>query len=174
MFSTPLFTTFVAGATVLSHIFFILIVVSWWKKTSLYTYISQHALGLSFVVALVGTLGSLTYSNIIGFEPCTLCWIQRIFLFSQVVILGVAFVRSDRGVLLYGAWLSVFGAAVAVYQWFYQITGISFIECTAVGGDCSRIYVQEFEYVTIPLMSLTVFSYLIIIFMISKKQYVTS
>ena len=41
--------------------------------------------GLIFIsiVSLVATLGSLYFSEIRGFEPCTLCWYQRILMYPD-------------------------------------------------------------------------------------------
>ena len=43
--------------------------------------ISAHGLLFAFVVVATATLGSLFYSEIAGFEPCKLCWFQRIFMY---------------------------------------------------------------------------------------------
>ena len=56
------------------------------------------ALLLSFLVSLFATLGSLYYSEIIKFPPCKFCWLQRIFLFPQVFILGAAYYKKDFGI----------------------------------------------------------------------------
>ncbi len=37
-------------------------------------FVSRHALSLMFVVAFIGTSGSLFYSNVAGFIPCKFCW----------------------------------------------------------------------------------------------------
>ena len=56
----------------------------------LYRYVAERAICLSFFLALAATLGSLFYSEIAGFEPCKLCWLQRIFMYPQAVLLGIA------------------------------------------------------------------------------------
>ncbi|MDO8713310.1 MAG: disulfide bond formation protein B, partial [Polynucleobacter sp.] len=32
---------------------------------------------LAWLIALFGTLGSLYFSDVMGFVPCLLCWYQR-------------------------------------------------------------------------------------------------
>jgi hypothetical protein len=54
------------------------------------------ALPAATAIALVTTLGSLYYSEVAGYPPCTLCWYQRIAIYPQVVVLGVAALRRDR------------------------------------------------------------------------------
>ena len=59
--------------------------------------IHPNAMGLAWVVALLATTGSLYFSEIAGFVPCTLCWYQRIAMYPLVVILAVGAARRDRG-----------------------------------------------------------------------------
>lgn len=131
-------------------------------------YFSQNALLFSFIVALAATLGSLFYSEIAGYEPCKLCWLQRIFMYPQVVLLGIAFFKKDGGIIKYSFSLSVIGALLAGYHYLMQL-GIVSSSCPVVGYSvsCSKIFIMQFGYVTIPLMSLTAFS-LVIMFWLYK------
>lgn len=137
---------------------------------SLVSWVGRNALLLSFLLALGGSAGSLLYSEFIGFEPCTLCWVARIFLFPQVVLLGLAFWRKDKGIIPYAYYLSILGAIVTLYHSLTQLGGLSFTPCTAVGGACSKVYFLEFGYITIPIMAFTVFLMMILIFVSAKKQ----
>jgi len=69
------------------------------------------ALPLATAVALVTTLGSLYYSEVAGYPPCTLCWYQRIAIYPQVIVLGVAALRRDRQVWRTAVPLAAVGAA---------------------------------------------------------------
>src|SRR5258708_5189085 len=66
-----------------------------WTK-DLVEFIGERAIFFSFLVALAATLGSLFYSGIANFQPCLLCWWQRIFLYPQVILLFVAFLKKDH------------------------------------------------------------------------------
>ncbi|MEG0381222.1 MAG: disulfide bond formation protein B, partial [Kurthia sp.] len=44
----------------------------------------ENALLMIWVVALMATLGSLYFSEIRGYEPCELCWYQRIIMYPIV------------------------------------------------------------------------------------------
>ncbi|MBI2077201.1 MAG: disulfide bond formation protein B [Euryarchaeota archaeon] len=79
--------------------------------------------GLSGLVALVATLGSLNFSGIpalgwagMGLVPCDLCWYQRILMYPLVVILGAGWWRRDAGVVLPSLVLAAAGALVAAYH----------------------------------------------------------
>jgi disulfide bond formation protein DsbB len=43
---------------------------------------------LTFVVALIATMGSLFFGEVLKYPPCTLCWYQRICMYPLVFILG--------------------------------------------------------------------------------------
>ena len=124
-------------------------------------HIQTWALPSAFVVSLLAVLGPLFYSNIIGFEPCLLCWWQRIFMFPHVVILGVGLIRRDRMAAWHTLALSIIGGLISLYHYLLQFghTGGLEAECSIVGQSttCSDFWVNEFGYITIPLMALTSF-----------------
>jgi hypothetical protein len=68
-------------------------------------------LPIAFGVALVCTLGSLYYSAVAHFQPCRLCWWQRISMYPLVAILGVGVLRRDRTAAFYGLPLALMGLA---------------------------------------------------------------
>ena len=41
---------------------------------------------LLLLLSLAAVVGSLSFSEIVGFPPCELCWIQRIFMYPQAII----------------------------------------------------------------------------------------
>ena len=49
----------------------------------------------AWLVATLATAGSLYFSEVAGFAPCTLCWYQRIAMYPLVVILGAAIVKRQ-------------------------------------------------------------------------------
>jgi disulfide bond formation protein DsbB len=120
-------------------------------------------LELLFFGLLGAVVGSLIYTDVVGYFACDLCWWQRIFMYPQLVIVAFALYRRDKSVIDYLFPLSVLGALVALFQSFIQ-WGFSFgIEggCAAVGGECAKVYFTQYNYITIPFMSLTVFVYII-------------
>ncbi|MGH2475812.1 MAG: disulfide bond formation protein B, partial [Candidatus Limnocylindrales bacterium] len=60
--------------------------------------VGPNALGLAWFVALLATGGSLYFSEVAGFTPCTLCWYQRIAMYPLVVVLAIGAARRDRAV----------------------------------------------------------------------------
>ncbi|MDP3901099.1 MAG: disulfide bond formation protein B [bacterium] len=133
-------------------------------------FLSRHALLLSFLIALTATLGSLFYSEVMGYEPCKLCWVQRIFIYPQVILLGMALVKKQRWILDYALALSVPGLFVAGYHYLLQRGLESSLPCSVVGysASCSQRFVMEFGYITIPLMAFTAFALIIFLILLSK------
>src|SRR3989344_1146691 len=119
--------------------------------------IERHALRLSFAATLAAVLGSLYYSEVVGYEPCFLCWWQRVFMYPQVLIAGIALWMNDRRALRYLMGLSAVGAAIAGYHYLLEWGLVPSGLCPTTGPNCAQRFVYEFGYITIPMMGLTVF-----------------
>ncbi len=87
-------------------------------QTSSPSTFDRNALLLAFawLVALVATLGSLYYSEVRNFIPCTLCWYQRIAMYPLVFLLGIATWRNDAGIRPYALTLSLLGLFWSSYH----------------------------------------------------------
>jgi disulfide bond formation protein DsbB len=133
----------------------------------------RGAVLFSFVVALIATAGSLFYSEIAGFEPCKLCWFQRIFMYPQVILFGIALWKKNETLAVYNSIaLSIIGGLIAGYHYLVQIGAAPALPCSAVGysASCAQRFVMTFGYITIPMMAFTAFM-LIIVFMFAKRLY---
>ncbi len=110
-------------------------------------------LWIGFGIALSSIMFSLIYSGVIGYAPCQLCWWQRIAIYPQVLLYGIAMMTNDRKVFRYTLALSLIGVLFALYHNYLELGGNSLIACDAA-VSCTAIYVNQFDFVTIPLMSL--------------------
>ena len=144
-----------------SHVALVIFFVGYWLRVpvilSLKDFLGRHMLGLALLVSLAGLGGSLFFSEVLGYEPCVLCWIGRIMLYPQILIIALAMYFKDRGAAKYLVGLSVLGGFVSLYHSYTQLGGRSFTPCTAEGGTCSILYIVEYGYITIPTMALTAF-----------------
>ena len=131
-------------------------------------FLNQRALLIGFLISLGAIAGSLFYSEVLGYEACLLCWWQRVFLYPQLVLFAIALWKNERSVFAYSVVLSVFAGVIAAYQSYVYMGGASLLPCTAAEGGCSKIYVKEFGYITIPMMSLTVVLYYLLLAWINK------
>ena len=133
--------------------------------------VSKNYLKLALTVALTATLGSLFYSEIASFTPCKLCWFERIFMYPQVVLFGIAMWKKDTKIWIYSLSLSIIGAFISFYHYLLQIGILPAGSCDAVGRSvsCSKVFVMTFGYITIPLMAGTAFALLILLALAVKK-----
>jgi disulfide bond formation protein DsbB len=113
---------------------------------------------LAFGTALVAMLGSLYYSEIVGYVPCTLCWYQRILMYPLVAITFVSILRADRGLPAYVLPFSISGIGLSTYHYLIQLGVIEHSGVCSVGVPCSGRYVNYAGFVTIPLMALAAFT----------------
>jgi disulfide bond formation protein DsbB len=133
--------------------------------------VAGHQLALAWCIALSATGSSLFYSEVKRFEPCVLCWVQRVFLYPQVVILGLALWKRDHQVRDYSLGLSIPGALVAGYHYYGQMVQSTALVCRAgeTVSPCAQRFVLEYGYITIPMMSLTAFAGLIILMLMPHR-----
>lgn len=134
-------------------------------------WVGTNAMLLSFCVALIAMLGSLTYSDILGYEPCKLCWYQRIFMYPEVFLLGLALFKKDKNILPYALMMAFFGELIALYHYVIQL-GLLPAPCSISGYSvsCAKKFVLQFGYITIPLMAFTAFVLIILFTLIGSKS----
>ena len=128
------------------------------KNNKFLAYIEKHFLVLGFLISLFASVFSLIYSEIINFAPCYLCWYQRVFMFPQVFLFGVALWEKNKKVLMYSWPILCVGFIISVYQNFGYYFGESNAPCDASGVSCYQRLISEFGgYISIPMLSLTAF-----------------
>lgn len=119
----------------------------------------ENLLLFMWVVALSATMGSLYFSEIRGYEPCELCWIQRIFMYPLVLIIGIAYLQRNAQIAMTTAILSIIGGAISLYH--YGIQKVDFLSdgAPACGRvSCTGEYINLFGFITIPFLALTAFA----------------
>lgn len=70
----------------------------------------------AWLLSSILTLGSLYLSQILHYEPCVLCWYQRIFLFPLPIILGVALYKGFFQILPFVIAFPCLGVCFSSYQ----------------------------------------------------------
>ena len=112
----------------------------------------------AWIIALLATVGSLFFSEVMNLPPCALCWYQRIATYPLVLIIGVGIVLRDPRMKYYALPLSLGGLAIAVYHnlLYYGVIPEAAAPCTQ-GVSCTEAQIEWFGFITIPLMSLVAF-----------------
>lgn len=119
----------------------------------------ENSLLFIWVVSLIATLGSLYFSQVRGFIPCELCWVQRIFMYPLVIIIGIAYVQKNPRIAMTTLALSVVGGAVSLYH--YGIQKLQFLSDSAPSCGqvpCTGEYINYLGFITIPFLALVAFA----------------
>ncbi len=129
----------------------------------------------AWVIALVATVGSLFFSEVMSLPPCILCWYQRIAMYPLVFVIGVGILLGDRRVKFYALPICLAGLAVAVYHnlLYYGLIPDSITPCTQ-GISCTSVQIEWLGFITIPLMSLTAFVVTALCLLFYKSKDVTA
>jgi len=135
--------------------------------------IAPYAIYLILAITLGGTAMSLVYSEIYGFIPCALCWLQRVFLYPQALMAaGGAWWKDSIMLPRYGILLSIAGVVISLYQYVYQMLPQGSLPCPASGTiDCLDKVIDEFGFMTFPLVSAITFAFLIILYVILYRTH---
>ncbi len=132
---------------------------------------SETILLIIWIQALVATLGSLFYSEVMGFIPCELCWIQRIFMYPLVMIYGVAAFKKDLSIALPGLFLSGIGMFISAYHYLLQkLPALHEVGASCGIVPCHTEYVNYFGFITIPFLAGTAFIIIFTLHIVLLKQ----
>ena len=126
---------------------------------------------LAWVIALVSTVGSLFFSEVMGLAPCVLCWYQRVAVYPLVLIIATGIITRDGRLKYYALPLCLAGLAVSVYHnlLYYGVIPETLTPC-AEGASCTERQIEWFGFVTIPLMGLAAFTGLALCLLFYKPE----
>ena len=128
---------------------------------------------LVFLIALVSMLGSLYYSEIVGYAACSLCWYQRIAMYPLALVIAIGMLRRDHALHTYVLPSAAIGIALSSYHNLLQQRIIKTSVACSSGVPCAAHYINwlgtpQRLFVTIPFLALTAF--LIITFAVSAAR----
>jgi disulfide bond formation protein DsbB len=118
--------------------------------------------------ATLAMAGSLYFSEIAHFPPCTLCWYQRIAMYPLVLILGVAVIRRDIAVRIYAIPLALIGAAISAYHLYVQWFHVELSGCSET-APCNQYWFREFGFISIPFLAFVAFALVITFLLIPAR-----
>ncbi|UPM53247.1 disulfide oxidoreductase [Gottfriedia acidiceleris] len=118
----------------------------------------QSILFFTWVVSIIATLGSLSFSVINHWTPCSLCWYQRIFMYPIVFIIGIAFYKNKIKDVIYVLPLSLIGMCISIYHILIQKVPALKETATQCGPvPCTGDYLNWFGFITIPMLAFVAF-----------------
>ena len=126
---------------------------------------------LAFLTSLIATLGSLFFSEIMNFIPCSLCWYQRIFMYPLVFLFAINLLFPDDKIFKYAFPLVLVGWVISIYHnlLMFKIIPEKLSPCVQ-GVPCSVDYINWLGFITIPLLSFFAYTIILILLIILKRN----
>ena len=126
---------------------------------------------IAWLVAAIATLGSMFFSEVMKYTPCSMCWYQRIAMYPLVIILLIGAWKSIKETTLFAAPFAFIGWLIALYHnlLHYKIIPESAAPCVQ-GVPCSTVYINWFGFITIPILSLTAFTIIGVLLILEKRN----
>lgn len=106
-----------------------------------------------FLTALLATLGSVFFGEILKLPPCTLCWYQRIAIWPLVFIFGVGAWFEDRKVFYYALPAVLIGWGLSIYHNLLSMGIVPEAMAPCTNGVSCAVNQTWFGFITIPLLS---------------------
>ncbi|MFC7371538.1 disulfide oxidoreductase [Fictibacillus iocasae] len=124
----------------------------------------------AWLTAIAAMLGSLYFSEVKGFIPCSLCWYQRILMYPLALWLGIAAYRNDRSITLYVLPIAVMGMLLSGYHYLLQkVPAMRGFELCTSGVPCSGQYINYAGFITIPFLAFTAFTMITLFMILARK-----
>lgn len=149
-----MFTTLVALGTIGLQIATAAFIVLWIGKSPLLKKVHGKTNIIIAVLFISSALVSLIYEYSFGYEPCLLCWYQRIAIFGIALLSLTGDVRKNKTLQKQVLLFSLLGLGIAILHNYIDIIP-SGIDICGTGPSCLKRYIYEFGYITIPMMSFT-------------------
>jgi disulfide bond formation protein DsbB len=124
----------------------------------------------ALIVSFIATLGSLFFSEVMHFIPCSLCWYQRIFMYSLVFLFLVNLLFPDDKIFKYAFPLVIIGWMISIYHnlLMFGIIPENLSPCVQ-GVPCSTAYINWLGFITIPLLSFFAYTTILILLLKIRK-----
>lgn len=166
----PVLNYILGVGTILLQIFSFVIVgalLFFKKKDNFFLkFLHDYTFIIGFIVSFGAMAISLFYSNVIGFPACELCWMQRIFIYPQVVLFGMELWKREKVIVDYSLALAFIGSLISLFHIYVENGGASNLACatgSATEVSCAVRYVYEFSYVSIPVMAFSMGVFMMLI-----------
>jgi len=127
---------------------------------------------LCWLLVSVSATISIFFSSVLEYQPCVLCWYQRICLFPLIFIFAAGlFPAFDKSVIKYALPLTIAGGLTALYHTLLYAGIIpENIQPCSQGVSCTEKYFELFGFISIPMMSFFAFTLLTATLIILKRR----
>ncbi len=120
-------------------------------------------------ITTTSTLGSLYFSEVAHFVPCTLCWYQRIAMYPLAILTTIAAVRKDD-LSVYIRVLASLGLVISAYHWLLErFPNIDAGVCSTA-LPCDLVWFEKFGFITLPFMAFTAFAAVLAVTTLPRQE----
>ncbi len=138
------------------------------KENPYLNFIKDNFLALGFFISFSAVITSFFYSDILNYVPCIYCWWDRVLIFPQAVIFGIAWFKRDGNAFLYSFVLTLLGLAKSIQHLNLYYYGEGDAPCDASGVSCVQRLVSEYGgYISIPMLAFTGFFAILTILLVA-------
>ena len=151
-----LFSAILALATLAGGIITLVAVVFEKSMSWADAWLTQVRASGLWIICMITTgamVGSLYFSEKVGFAPCKLCWYQRIAMFSIAIISFVAALRNDKNIARYTIVLAPLGLIVSTYHYLLEWFPTLETNVCSLDVPCTAVWFRELGFVTLCFMA---------------------
>ncbi|MEP1122870.1 MAG: disulfide bond formation protein B [Ilumatobacter sp.] len=124
--------------------------------------VARHRTLIVLAIAGSAMVGSLYFSEVAHYVPCTLCWYQRIAMYPIAIVALTALARREDPVA-YVAVLAAIGAPISAYHWLVErIPDLESGACSMT-VPCNLVWFEKFGFVTLPFMAFVAFTSILVV-----------
>ena len=117
------------------------------------TQVRASGLWIICMITTGAMVGSLYFSESVGFAPCKLCWYQRIAMYSIAIISFVAALRNDKNIVRYTIVLAPIGLIVSTYHYLLEWFPTLETNVCSLDVPCTAVWFRELGFVTLCFMA---------------------
>ena len=126
---------------------------------SLSYYLDRAGLYIALAAAWIAMLGSLYFSEVMGYIPCDLCWYQRILMYPLTLVLLTGLLLRDKNLPKFVLPLSTLGIVVSTYHYLLEKTDwFDAVQICRNGASCTTLWINWLGFITIPFLALVAFT----------------
>ena len=143
------------------------------KDNTVSSFFKKNTFYFGLIISLGAVVVSLFYSNVIGFPVCELCYLQRIFIYPQLVLFAMELYKRDRTIVDFSIAFALLGVITSLYHIYIEHGGGLGLPCASPSEglvSCATRYVYELSYITIPMMALTTSLFILLLLINFKRK----
>lgn len=122
---------------------------------------------LLWFVSLSAISGSIIF-QLIGFSPCSLCWIQRICMFCIFILSSFLHFNYREIIIRLTKIFTFAGLFFSSVHVIYEKTNINSTFCL-IGNSCAEGYINFLGFISIPVLSFMSFVLILLLLPNIKK-----